>query len=79
MYGLTGAKANADAPVCNMHVDLDRGRTVSDYQRAMQAWLTGRNAPGEPMPEDAALLPDPNEVLSQYNAAREARRAKNVA
>jgi nitrate reductase delta subunit len=33
------------------------GAAVSDYQTALKAWQTGRNAPGEPMPESFRIGP----------------------
>jgi nitrate reductase delta subunit len=47
---------------------------LSDYQRAMQAWLTGRNAPGELMPEAFRIRPA-FRPAPQHTAALERVRA----
>ena len=51
-----------------------RDDSLSDYQRAMQAWLTGRNAPGEPMPEAFRIRPA-FKVDPEHTAALEQVRA----
>jgi hypothetical protein len=49
-------------------LELGAARTVSDYQTALKAWQSGRNAPGEGMPEafriGPALKRDPAHVAA---------------
>ena len=40
-----------------MPLELGATSTVSDYQTALKAWQSGRNAPGEPMPEAFRIGP----------------------
>jgi len=40
-----------------MPLELGAESTVSDYQTALKAWQSGRNAPGEPMPEAFRIGP----------------------
>jgi hypothetical protein len=49
-------------------LEFGAARTVSDYQTALKAWQSGRNAPGEGMPEafriGPALKRDPAHVAA---------------
>ena len=57
MYALAAARAYARGPSAACASIWSQGRPLSDYQRAMQAWLAGRNAPGELMPEAFRIRP----------------------